>query len=93
MLEQISHCQAHNMRFVLYNLMISGGTASQQTFIFPLRLFFISAELVFYRVCCLFLSMLDLEDFSQQQLSVINEDICLKQELSPMMTFKIQREK
>lgn len=39
MLEQISHCQAHNMRFVLYNLMISGGTASQQTFIFPLRLF------------------------------------------------------
>lgn len=42
---------------------------------------------------CLFLSILDLGGFSQQQLSVTNEDICLKRELSPMMVFKIQGEK
>lgn len=91
MLEQISYCRAHKLRFVLYNLMISGGTTSLQTYIFPEGCH--QCQVNFCLVRCLFLSMLDLGGFSQQQLSCTNEDIGLKQELSPTMVFKIPGEK
>ena len=42
------------MRFVLYNLMISGGTTSQQTYIFPEG--FHQCRVNFCLVCCCFLS-------------------------------------
>lgn len=83
---QISHCQTHKMKFVLYNLMISGGTSSQQTYIPPkgshhsAGVLLISKRPGSWR-------------FSLQQLSGIMETICLKEELFPTMVFMILRGK